>query len=217
MIGTDVDLIAYSEKVDLANCLTHALGAVLSAVGLIMLLMKAEGAVEIAAAAIYGVSLTAVYTVSAVYHGLKSGETKRRARIADHTAIPVLIAGTATPCALVTLRGVSTGHCLLVFLLAWFCAVFGIISKIFFFEKLKALTMTLYIVSGAVMLFSVVPILDRINIHAFDMLLAGCVSYVIGAILCGLGRKTPWLHIVFHVFVLLGSALHFWAIYQYIF
>lgn len=217
MIGQDVKLIEYSKKIDFANCLSHAVGAALALPALVLMLLKAQTAIQTVSAVVYGVSLFAVYTVSAVYHGLKSGEAKRRARIADHSTIPVLIAGTATPCALLTLMEISKFHGLFVFCLAWFCALFGIFSKIFFFEKLKAATMTVYIVSCAVMLASVIPILDKISSEAFEGLVIGCVFYLIGAILCGLGIKRPVLHVVFHVFVLLGSISHFFVIYSYIF
>lgn len=216
MISKDVRLIEYSKAVDRGNCITHALGAVLAVPALVLMLLKSEGTRAVASAIIYGLSIFAVYSVSAVYHGLKSGEKKRKARLVDHSTIPVLIAGTATPCALLTLYEISGFHSLLVFFIAWFCAVFGIFSKIFFFEKLKAVTMAVYIVSCIVMLASAVPLLDRIESEAFGGLVFGCVLYLIGAIFCYLGIKRPAFHVVFHVFVLLGSLAHFIVIYTYV-
>lgn len=216
MVGSDVKLIEYSKGVDFGNCITHALGAVLAVPALVLMILKSDDGRSTVSAVIYGLSLFAVYMVSAVYHGLKNGETKRRARLVDHSTIPILIAGTATPCALLTLYKISEFHSLLVFCLAWFCAVFGIFSKLFFFEKLKAVTMAVYMISCVAMLASVIPILDQINSEAFGGLLLGCGFYLVGAILCGLGRKRPALHIVFHVFVLLGSLTHFLVIYNYV-
>lgn len=209
-------LIDYPPRVDFWNCITHALGAVLSAVALIAMLIKADGARAAFSALIYGLAMVSVFTVSAVYHGLKNGETKRKTRILDHSTVPLLIAGTATPCALLTLYEVSRGHSILVFVLAWLCTLFGVVSKVFFFEKLKAVTMAVYIVSGFIMLLSVVPLLGEIDTAAFKELVIGCVFYVIGAVLCGLGKKRPWLHVIFHVFVLIGSAVHFYVIYSYV-
>ena len=80
MAANRIDLIEYSKKVDFCNSLTHAVGAVLSVPALIMLLMKAEGFRSTVSAAVFGLSLLAVYTVSAVYHGLPQGEAKRTAR-----------------------------------------------------------------------------------------------------------------------------------------
>lgn len=216
MVSKEVKLIEYSKRVDFFNCITHAAGAFGGVAALVLMLMKAQGTRHTASAVIYGLSLIAVYTVSAVYHGLKSGEAKRTARLIDHSTVPVLIAGTATPCALITLYELSTPHCVLVLSLAWFCAAFGMVSKIFFFEKLRKITPAVYIVSCLIMLGSAVPLLGKMDIHAFLGLGDGCIFYLLGALFCALGIKNPALHIVFHIFVLLGSFVHFFVIYQYV-
>lgn len=215
MLTKDVELIVYSKKVDFWNTATHTIGIALSVIGLIAMLIKAESTRHFVSALIFGISLIAVYTASSVYHGLRQGEAKRKARLIDHSTVPILIAGTATPCAMITLYDVSIAHCIIVLILAWTCTVFGIISKIFFFEKLKNATVIVYIISGTIMFLSVIPILEQIDATAFRSLLAGGVMYVIGAVLCGLGTKKEWLHVVFHVFVLFGSIIHFLVIYFY--
>ena len=157
-----------------------------------------------------------VYTVSAVYHGLGNGEAKRIARLLDHSAIPLLIAGTTTPCALVALYDISTVHGIAVLSAAWFCALFGLISKIFFFEKLKKVTYAVYIICCSAMLFSAIPVMDKMENGAFELISLGCVLYLIGAIFCYLGVRREKYHVVFHVFVLLASAVHFYVIYVFI-
>lgn len=214
MKNKDVELIVYSRSVDLCNCITHAVGAVFGVAAMILMLSKANGVRYVFSSVIYATTLIAVYTVSAVYHGLKPGEMKRKARIADHSTVPFLIAGTATPCALITLYEISSFHGVAVFMLAWGCTMFGVISKVFFFEKLKNITMVVYIVSGALMLLSAVPRLGEIDKAGFMQLVIGCGFYLVGAVLCGLGRKREWLHPVFHLFVLAGSLMHFLVIYQ---
>lgn len=216
MVSKDVKLIEYSKSVDMGNCITHAIGAVLSAAAVIAMLISASGARCIVSAVIYGISLLAVYTASAVYHGLKNGEAKRIARLLDHSAIPLLIAGTTTPCALVALYDISAFHGIAVLCAAWFCALFGLISKIFFFEKLKSVTMAVYIICCAAMLLSAVPVMGEMEKGSFELIAAGCISYVIGAVFCYFGIKREKLHVVFHLFVLLGSAIHFYAIYTFI-
>ncbi|MGN1444551.1 MAG: hemolysin III family protein [Acutalibacteraceae bacterium] len=211
-----VKLVEYSKTVDLFNCLTHAAGSVLAVFFMILMLNKASGVRQIVSAVIYGISFFAVFTVSAVYHGLRDPEKKSKARLVDHSTVPLLIAGTATPCAMITLYEVSPGRCVLVMVLGWFCFFFGLFSKLFFFEKLKAVTMAVYIISGAVMLLSVVPIIDKIDREAFMELVYGCVAYLVGAIFCAIGKKKPYCHIVFHVFVLTGAVIHFYVIYQYV-
>ena len=114
-----------------------AFAAIAAVAALVLMVIKAQGARHTVSAVIYGLSMIAVYSVSAVYHGLKNGEAKRIARLVDHSTVPFLIAGTATPCALITLYDISRPHSILVLVLAWFCAVFGLISKIFFFERVN--------------------------------------------------------------------------------
>lgn len=217
MIGKDVKVINYSKKIDFWNCFTHLIGSLLSVIAIIMLLSKSEDLLHRVTAIIYGISLIAVYTMSSIYHGLPCGEAKRKLRIADHCTVPLLIMGTATPCALITLYNVNVFHGLTVLIIAWSCTLFGIFSKLFFFEKLKTITMTVYIVSGLLMLLSTIPLLSEINTKAFSAILIGCICYLVGAVLCGLGIKKPYLHIIFHIFVLLGSAFHFFAIYIYMY
>lgn len=215
----DVNLIEYSKTTDTLNCLTHAAGAAAAAAGLVLIVRKALGVCDfagVAACLIYSLSLITVYTVSAVYHGLPAGEAKRKARLLDHLAIPLLLAGTSTPCTLITLRRISTFHSVLVFCIAWFCAVFGITAKLFFFERLKAAVMAVYFVGGTVMMASAVPLLGEINKTAFLILAAGCLAYTAGALFCHAGIKRPALHVVFHIFTLAGSALHFAAVYFYV-
>ncbi len=216
MVAKDVKLIEYSRKVDMGNCITHAIGAVLSVAAIVLMLIYADGVRCMVSAVVYGVSMLAVYTISAVYHGLKSGEAKRIARLLDHSAIPLLIAGTATPCALVTLYDISAFHGIAVLCAAWFCALFGIISKLFFFEKLKSVTMAVYIICCAAMLLSAVPVMDKMEKGSFEMIAAGCISYVISAVFCYFGIKHEKLHVVFHLFVMLASAIHFYVIFTFI-
>lgn len=216
MVGKDISVIEYTRSVDRANTATHLIGAALAVAGTLLLTLKAEGIRETLCSIIYGLTLIIVYTASTVYHGLPVGEKKRLARLVDHSAVPLLIAGTATPCALISLYRVSSVHGTTVFVCGWICAIFGIFSKLFFFEKLKSATMGVYIICGSLMLLSAVPRLSELNAGGFWWLVAGCAAYLVGAVLCGLGAKREWLHPVFHVFVMLGSGLHFYAVYEYV-
>ena len=216
MVGKDVKIIEYPERIERYNLITHLTGAILSLAGIAFMLMTADTPRKAVCALVYGAALLTVYTASSVYHGLRISEAKRIARLVDHSAVPLLIAGTTTPCALISLYNISPAHGIIVFICGWFCAFFGIFSKLFFFEKLKALTMTVYIVCGLSMLLSAVPKLDQLSKGGFRWLVVGCVFYLVGAVLCGLGAKKPSLHPIFHIFVILGSATHFYAIYRFI-
>ena len=200
----------------MGNCITHAVGAVLSVAAIVAMMISAQGARQIVSALIFGITMLMVYTVSAVYHGLGNGEAKRIARLLDHSAIPLLIAGTTTPCALVALYDISIVHGIAVLSAAWFCALFGLVSKLFFFEKLKKVTYAVYIICCSAMLFSAIPVIDKMEKSSFALIALGCVLYLVGAVFCYLGVKREKFHVVFHVFVLLASAVHFYVIYTII-
>lgn len=219
VVNSQVRLIEYDKKTDLANCITHAVGAVLAVAGLVAIAVKTYGAGfrDVFSGIVYSLTLIGVYASSAVYHGLPAGEAKRAARLADHMAIPLLFAGTATATSLNALYSVSPVHGITVFCSAWFCAVFGIVSKLFFFEKLKALTMVVYMAGGAAMLLSAVPHIGKLDPKAFLLFSLGCILYVLGAVFCALGIKRPPLHVVFHLFVLAGSMIHYYVIYNFMF
>ena len=150
-----VELIGYTKAQDALNCVTHALGAIFGAAVLVLLIKKALplGSVRYTAAAVvYGLSIILLYGSSAVYHGLPQGEAKRTARLVDHSVIPILLAGTATPCALITLYNHNKFCCAAVLLLGWGSVMFGLVAKLFFFQKTKAACVAVYIIAGAVML-----------------------------------------------------------------
>ena len=216
MINKDIGLIEYSRKVDAANCITHAIAAVLGVPALVMLVLKAEGLRSAASAVIYGLSLIAVYTVSAVYHGLTDEKKKTTARLIDHSTVPVLIAGTATPCALMTLYEISVFHALAVLFLGWFSTLFGLFAKLFFFEKTRKITVAVYITASLIMMCCALPFLGQIDGNGFGGIVFGNALYLVGALFCLLGRKRPALHVVFHVFAALASAVHFAVIYKFV-
>ena len=217
MIAKDVKIIEYSKPVEFFNTLTHSVAAVMSVVGLVMIVMKAEGFRETFASAVYGLSLIAVYTVSSIYHGLKKSEAKRIARLIDHMTVPILIAGTATPCTLIGLYRINIPVSILIFVLAWLCTGFGIISKFFFFEKLSKITPIVYSLASLVMMGCAVPLLGQMKTKAYLGLGDGNIFYLIGAFFCLLGVKKPACHAIFHFLVAFASFIHFYVIYMYIF
>lgn len=216
MVNKDIGLIEYSKNVDKGNCITHAVGSVLSVSALVMLVLKAEGLRSMISAVVFGLSLIAVYTVSAVYHGLTDKRKKEIARLIDHSTVPILIAGTATPCALMTLYEISIPQALAVLALGWFSTLFGLFAKLFFFEKTRKITVAVYIISSFLMMCFAIPLLGQINGKAFGGIVFGNVLYLTGALFCLIGRKHPAMHIVFHIFTVLASAVHFFVIYTFV-
>lgn len=219
MNSNKVELVEYSHGIETANCLTHAVGVLFAAAAGSALVIKAVhggSRTAVLSCCVYMLTFLAVYLSSAVYHGLKPGRAKLIWRRLDHIAIPLLLAGMTTPCALVTLYRINPVHGIIVFAAGWCIALWGIIVKLFFFGRFKALTMVIYFAGGAALLLSAVPVLGEINKTAFLLLALGCAAYCIGGVLCRLGMKKPCLHPVFHAFVLAGSVIHFFVVYTFI-
>ncbi len=220
MLKEKVTLVEYTKSQDRANCITHAIGAVMGLVALIIGTVYASHTSNvriIAAAVIYGLSIIILFSASATYHGLPAGTAKKYARVIDHSMIFLIIAGTATPCSLVVLYECGRGYCWLVFSIAWLSCIVGMLSAVLFFEKTKALRMALLIGESLVMICSVLPIRNRFDTGAYGLLWVGCIILFIGAILYGIGKKNPIFHTVFHVFVLVGVGVHLYAIITHVF
>jgi len=133
-------------------------------------------------------------------------------RIIDHASIYVLIAGTYTPFTLVTLNG-SIGW--VIFGISWGLALTGIIWKLFFTGKYKLLSTLMYILIGSVIVFAIKPLTNNLSLEGLLWIFAGGMAYTIGAILYSI-KKIKFNHAIFHVFVLIGSASHFVAVFFYV-
>lgn len=220
MYSEKIKLAAYSKKEDKLNCITHAAGVLLAVAVLAICLKKSLESGEankIVSALIYGGTMITLYAASAFYHGLPVGKMRKIARVIDYSMIYLLIAGTATPCALIGLYHINRGHALFVFYFAWACAVVGILMSTVFFEKTRVLRMVLYIGEGVVMFASICPIKGAIDKCALGLLILGGLIYVAGTIFLRLGKKKEYAHTIFHLFVLAGSVMHFYVMVKYIF
>lgn len=211
---------------------THALGAVASLVGLVFLIIWAalygEGAWDVVSFTIYGVGQLLLYTFSALYHLLNLKEKGTNVmRKFDHIMIYVLIASTYTPIVLGPLRTLG-GWGWSVFGVIWGLAILGIILTSVWLHAPRALTTSIYVAMGWVVVIAAVPMLEvflnatTINgVHALLWLLAGGIFYTIGGLIYGfkwpkITNKYVGFHEIFHIFVMLGSFCHFWFIIRYI-
>jgi len=220
MYPEKITLVPYSAREEKLNTVTHAAGALLAVGALAACLADASvpgGRRVTASALVYGLSLVTLFGASALYHGLPQGNYKRIARVVDYSMIFLLIAGTATPCALVGLYGRAPGTAWFVLTVAWLCAAAGIASTVLFFEKTKALRIVLYLGEGVVMFASVFPVIDRIDKTALGLLILGGLIDAAGMIFLRLGKRMEFAHTVFHLFVLAGCAVHFYVMIRYIF
>lgn len=197
------------------NIISHVLGLLFSAVGVVFLLVKAaalDNTVHIVSAAVFGFSLVTLYTASSIYHS-ETDPTRRKAlRTLDHAAIYVLIAGTYTPFTLITLEG-PLGWA--IFGLAWGLALTGITLKLFFTGRFERLSTSMYVFMGWMMVFAIKPLIENFAPDGMAWLIAGGICYTIGALLYSI-KKMPFGHAAFHILVLLGSACHFVAVYFFV-
>lgn len=197
------------------NIITHALGLVLSVIALVFLINHAQNSGErlhLISFIAFGVSLILVYAASTFFHSTQGFKLRKRFNIIDHAAIYVLIAGTYTPFTLITLEG-KIGWT--IFGVIWGLALIGIVFKLFYIGKYRLLSTLFYIIMGWLILAAIKPLMNNLPPPGLQWLLAGGISYTIGAILYS-QRKIKFNHAIFHVFVLIGSFCHFMAIYFYV-
>ena len=197
------------------NAWTHLVGALLACLGAIWLLVLAalDGSpVKIVSVAIYGLSLILLYSISTLYHSLR-GRTKLVMRKLDHLSIYLLIAGSYTPFCLVTLAG-PWGWTL--FGIVWGLAVIGMLQEIKPRSEARVLSLVIYSVMGWIVLVAVKPLLAALGGAGFAWLLAGGICYTVGIVFFVFDDRFRHWHGIWHIFVMVGSLLHFIAILFYV-
>ena len=204
------------------NALTHLLGAVLSVIGLVVLIVTAlkHGTPRhVVAVSIFGASLVMMYGTSALYHASTLSERGLgHFQRVDHVMIYVLIAGTYTPICLVVLQG-RLGTSLLV--IVWALAALGVFQKIFWMHAPRWLSTALYIGMGWIAVLIARPLIAATSRGFFVWLIAGGIAYTLGAVVYALKwpggtRKVFGFHEVWHLFVMAGTFAHYWAVLAYI-
>ncbi len=210
---TDRDPIEAGESLaeEIANAITHGIGAALSIAGLVVMVVLAAVSPtpwSVAAVAVFGASLILLYLVSTLYHAIPHAGTKRILRILDHSTIFLLIAGTYTPIALLVLAG---GPDWFLLTTIWALALFGILLKIFWAGRLRGLRIGLYVAMGWLVLAWAGPLIAGLGWGGSGLLLAGGVAYT-GGLAFYAWDRLPFNHAIWHLFVLAGSTAHFLAI-----
>lgn len=197
------------------NIISHGLGFGLSVLALVLLVLKANrlGEMEhLVSFSIFGASMVLVYAASTFYHSAKASRLRIKLNILDHAAIYILIAGTYTPYALITLNG-TTGYTIL--WLVWGMALAGVILKIFYTGRFQLVSTIMYVAMGWLIIFAINPLIKNLSVEGLWWLFGGGIFYTIGAILF-MQHRIPFNHAIFHIFVLLGTFAHFVSIYFYI-
>lgn len=208
-------LVYYSEGEELANRFTHAIGAVAGLIGAIVLILLASRQHDnyrVVSACIYGASMVTFYCLSTVYHSVRKPYVRYVFRILDHASIYLMIAGSYTPFALVTLRG-AWGWSL--FGTVWGLGTVGAVMKIFTTHRLQYIGPILYIALGWIVVIALKPLSAALPAGGLFLLFAGGIAYTVGVIFY-LWDRFPYNHAIWHLFVLTGSACHFFSIFYYV-
>jgi hemolysin III len=206
---------AWSFGEELAHSVTHGVGWVASLVGLVVLMIAAVRSGDpwtIGACAVYAVTLVLLYAASTLYHALSGTRARHVFQILDHSAIFLLIAGTYTPFALVSLRG-PWGWTILGII--WSLAIAGVTLKAVFGPKWPILSTALYIAMGWTVVIAAKPLVASVPAAGIAWLAAGGLAYTGGVVFYAWGRMR-YSHAVWHLFVLAGSVCHYIAILCYV-
>jgi len=209
------NILKHLSAEEVANTITHGFGLVLSIIGFVVLVSLAISRGDgwsIASCVVYGLSLVTLYAASTIYHSVLSPTLKKRLQIVDHCGIYLLIAGTYTPFGLI-IADTSLGRGLLVAI--WAFAIVGILTKLVIGDRFPAINVISYLVMGWLGVFAVPPLFVALGLMPVILAFAGGVAYSLGVIFF------PWKsikhhHAIFHIFVLLGSIIHYAAIVIYV-
>ncbi|MFB5759761.1 PAQR family membrane homeostasis protein TrhA [Paenibacillus medicaginis] len=205
----------YSRREEVANAITHGIGVLLSIAALVLLIVVSatEGtAWHVVSFTVYGITMLLLYTNSTLLHILKEGKAKDLFEILDHSCIYLFIAGTYTPFLLTAIRG-TLGWSL--FGVIWGIAVLGVVFKAFFTKRFLFMSTLFYIAMGWLIVIAWNPLMAVVPYTGIVLLAAGGVLYTLGTVFY-VWKAFPYHHAVWHVFVLGGSILHFFAVLLYL-
>lgn len=214
----DRQLPDYTRGEELMNTITHAVGGIIGIVILIQCILRAVGnsnGYGIVSSAVYGATLIAMYTVSSVYHGMKPNMGKKVMQVVDHCTIYFLIAGTYTVVVLSALRSMYPRLAWGLFSFEWGLALLAATLTAIDLKKYEVFSMICYIGMGWAIIPFCRQVIDTLGTGGFGFLLAGGIAYTVGSVLYGIGAKRRWMHSIFHIFVVLGTVLQFYAVLLY--
>lgn len=213
-------LPTYTKGEEIFNMTSHIVGAVLGIVAIVLCIVFAAvhgNVYGVVSAAIYGVTMIILYTMSSIYHGLSPQiNSKKVFQVLDHCSIFLLIAGSYTPFALCSIREKDALAGWMIFGVIWLFAVLGIVLNSIDIKKFKVFSMICYLLMGWCIIVKGNLLPELLTLPGFILLLAGGVAYTIGAVIYALGKKHKYSHSIFHLFILLGSFLHFLCILLYV-
>lgn len=205
----------FSRGEEIANFVSHTVGAGLSILAFIILTIHASwkrDAGTIISFMTFGFGLIVLYTMSSIYHGLKQGTAKKIFEIFDHSAIYILIAASYTPFLYLVVNSPMNK---IILTIQWIVCILGIVFKVFFTGKFKLFSTLLYLIMGWMIVFAWNDLINNINKISLVYLIAGGVLYSLGTIFYS-WKICKFNHMIWHIFVILGSISHFLAVYYLI-
>ncbi|WP_214774994.1 hemolysin III family protein [Exiguobacterium sp. s37] len=200
---------------EIASAVTHGLGVIFSIVALVLLVMSAteSGSTwNVTAVSVFGASMILLYLFSTLMHAIPHPRAKQVLQVFDHAGIYLLIAGSYTPFALVTLHG-TLGWTL--FGIVWGVAILGIVWKLFSTGKYMWVSNVTYLALGWICIIAIRPLYESLGHQGFMLLLAGGIAYSVGIVFY-VWQKLPFNHAIWHLFVLAGSVFIFLSILLYV-
>ena len=210
------DIKRYTTGEEIFNSVSHgvsALGAVIGCTVMITLSAGFGTGRAVASSIIFGLSLVTMYTMSTLYHAFPFERVKKLFRIFDHSSIPLLIAGSYTPFCLIALKDSPKGT--VVVTVVWLCAAAAIALNLINLDRFEKYTLVIYIAMGWSVLFALKDIVAALPQPGFLLLLGGGLAYTAGIVFYKM-TKVRYMHSVWHLFVTLGSLLHFLCVVMYV-
>ncbi|MCB0514982.1 MAG: hemolysin III family protein [Chitinophagales bacterium] len=204
----------YTKKEEILHAISHGLGAILSVIALVLMVMYAMHAstTHLITVSIFGVSLILLYTASTLYHAIENTKWKRIFKKIDHLCIYLLIAGTYTPFVLLGLKG-TWGW--VIFALIWSLAIVGFVFKFSRYQQNKVLSLSLYMLMGWLIVIAIKPLTERLSGDLLWYVALGGLCYTVGVFFYA-NKKIPYNHFIWHLFVLGGSTMHFLGVFLHL-
>ena len=205
----------YTAEEELVHAVSHGVGVMLSIAGLVWMLYLSIGTSDpwrIIASGVYGASLIGLFLASTLYHAFHASPRKHLLKLFDHCAIYLLVAGTYTPFLLVAMR-TDTGWWL--FGAIWSLAAAGVLTKLRFRHRYPWSSLTGYLLMGWLVVVALPQLAEAIGANGMTWLVAGGVSYTVGALFY-MAKRLPFHHAIWHLFVLAGGVCHFLAVVWYV-
>lgn len=208
-----VSIPKYNLCEELINSISHGIGALLSIAAIVLCIIKAHTAAGVVSSILYGTFMIILYTISCIYHALSPKlKGKKVLRVIDHCNVLLMVAGTYMPICL-SLFGGSLGWIL--FAIVWFITIIAVVFNAIDVDRYQVVSVMCNLLLGWGILLLLKPMLLVCPMKGIWFLISGGIVYSVGAILYGIGSKVPYMHSIFHFFVLAASILHFIFIYGY--